>query len=68
MSIYTQLVEREQAKNPIRVGVIGAGQMGFGMIAQIASIPGMVVAGISDINMDNALKAKKAFDEKASLP
>ncbi len=68
MSIYTQLVEREQNKNPIRVGVIGAGQMGFGMIAQIASIPGMVVAGISDINMDNALKAKKAFDEKASLP
>lgn len=68
MSIYTQLLERERANNPIRVGVIGAGQMGFGMIAQIASIPGMVVAGISDINMENALKAKKAFDEKATLP
>ncbi|RDV40463.1 NAD(P)H-dependent oxidoreductase [Lacticaseibacillus paracasei] len=61
MTLYQQLLKREQENNPIKVGVIGAGQMGFGMIAQIAGIPGMVVTGISDINLENANKAKEAF-------
>ena len=29
MSIYTQLLEREQSNNPIRVGVIGAGPVSY---------------------------------------
>lgn len=61
MTIYQELLERERSNNPIRVGVIGAGQMGRGMISQIATIPGMVVTGISDIQLENAEKAKKAF-------
>jgi predicted homoserine dehydrogenase-like protein len=61
MSIYQQLLERERANEPIRVGVIGAGQMGFGMIAQISTIPGMTVAGISDINLDAAKRAEDYY-------
>lgn len=54
MTLYRQLLARENENNPIRVGVIGAGQMGFGMISQIAAIPGMSVVGISDIHVEAA--------------
>lgn len=65
MSIYQQLLKRQESHDPIKVGVIGAGQMGFGMISQIAQIPGMQVTGISDINLDNANHAKNAYLEKS---
>ncbi|MCM3728174.1 SAF domain-containing protein [Neobacillus cucumis] len=65
MSIYTQLLEREKANQPIRVGVIGAGQMGFGMIAQISTIPGMSVTGISDINIDAAQRAADYYNQNS---
>ena len=68
MTIYQQLNERELSNNPIRVGVIGAGQMGFGMISQIATIPGMVVTGISDIRLENAQRAKDAFLAASAKP
>ena len=61
MTIFNDLKMREKEGNPIKVGVIGAGQMGFGRISQISSIPGMIVAGISDIHLDNAQKAKDAY-------
>ncbi len=61
MTIYKQLLKREENDNPIRVGVIGAGQMGTGMIAQIATIPGMCVTGISDINLTAAQQAAKDY-------
>lgn len=62
MTVYGKLLEREQQGNPIRVGVIGAGQMGYGMIAQISQIPGMTVKGISDIREENALRAANAYN------
>lgn len=65
MTIYSQLLERENEQNPIKVGIIGAGQMGYGMVAQIAHIPGMIVVGISDINLENAEKARKAFNDSS---
>jgi len=68
MTLYQQLEEREAEGNPIKVGVIGAGQMGFGMISQIAGIPGMIVKGISDINLDNAKKAMDSFNANSKKP
>ncbi|WNS78656.1 SAF domain-containing protein [Domibacillus sp. DTU_2020_1001157_1_SI_ALB_TIR_016] len=65
MSIYQQLVEREKANQPIKVGVIGAGQMGFGMIGQISRIPGMSVTGISDINVEAAQRAADYYNAQA---
>ncbi|WP_456318418.1 NAD(P)H-dependent oxidoreductase [Priestia megaterium] len=65
MSIYQQLLERERANEPIKVGVIGAGQMGFGMIGQISRIPGMSVTGISDINVDAAQRAADYYNSQA---
>ncbi len=66
MTLYRQLLARENENNPIRVGVIGAGQMGFGMISQIAAIPGMSVVGISDIHVEAAQKAADAYNATAN--
>lgn len=62
MTLYQKMLAREEAGNPIKVGVVGAGQMGHGMIAQISTIPGMIVTAISDLNIDNANKAAEAFN------
>lgn len=62
MTLYGQLLEREENNEFIKVGVIGAGQMGFGMIAQISTIPGMAITGISDINPAAAQRAADAYN------
>lgn len=62
MTLYQKMQKRETDNNPIKVGVIGAGQMGYGMIAQISTIPGMIVTGISDLNIENANRAAEAFN------
>lgn len=67
MTIYRKLLKREKERAFIKVGVIGAGQMGFGMIAQIATIPGMSVNGISDIHIESAEKAAASYNASASL-
>ncbi|MFB5417558.1 NAD(P)H-dependent oxidoreductase [Enterococcus avium] len=66
MTLYGKLLEREQNGAPIKVGVIGAGQMGYGMVSQISTIPGMIVAGISDINLDAAKGAADAYNASAA--
>ena len=66
MTLYGKLLEREAQHNPIKVGVIGAGQMGTGMVAQISTIPGMEVRGISDIRLENAQKAAQAYNASAN--
>ena len=67
MTLYTKLLQREKDGHPIRVGVIGAGQMGFGMISQISTIPGMIVSGISDINLEAANRAAEAYKASSAL-
>ncbi|MBO1306432.1 NAD(P)-dependent oxidoreductase [Enterococcus sp. 669A] len=65
MTLYGKLLERERNNDPIKVGVIGAGQMGFGMVAQISTIPGMAVTGVSDIHIDAAKRAADAYNASA---
>ncbi len=62
MTLYGNLLELEKQGTPIRVGVIGAGQMGYGMVSQISTIPGMIVAGISDLNLKRAQIAADAYN------
>ncbi|MEX2804414.1 NAD(P)H-dependent oxidoreductase [Streptococcus sp. H31] len=68
MTLYGKLLEREAQHNPIKVGVIGAGQMGTGMVSQMSTIPGMEVRGISDIRLENAQKAAQAYNASANEP
>ncbi|AHY47757.1 putative homoserine dehydrogenase [Rubrobacter radiotolerans] len=57
--LHAKLRELERAGTPIRVGLVGAGQMGRGFIAQVANIPGMRVAGAADIDPKRAAEAFK---------
>ena len=54
------LAERERQGKPIRVGIIGAGKFGGGLVAQIAQMQGMVVAAIADIDLARARYAYAA--------
>lgn len=65
MSYNQRLKEREQLiGRPVRVGVVGAGQMGRGLIAQIARTPGMIVSAVADIDPSRAIDALAAIDIK----
>lgn len=50
----------ERAGAPIRVGLVGAGQMGRGFIAQVAGIPGIEVVLTADIEPGRAMEAFRA--------
>ncbi|WP_193104927.1 NAD(P)H-dependent oxidoreductase [Brachybacterium sp. FME24] len=56
---YTKGLLGRQAEvgHPVRVGVVGAGQMGSGLIAQIQRTPGMTVAAVADIVLEKAESA-----------
>lgn len=58
MSYSKRLQERERATGrPVRVGVVGAGQMGSGLVAQINRVPGLVMSAVADIDITRAEKA-----------
>lgn len=50
MSYTERLIARQnEFGRPIRVGLVGAGQMGLGFIAQVGRIAGMQVAAVADV-------------------
>ena len=53
----TQLAQRAEENNPIRVGIIGAGKFGAGLVAQLSQMQGMVASAIADINLKHAIGA-----------
>ena len=59
MTSYTdRLIERQKdVGRPVRVGVVGAGQMGRGLIATIERAQGMEVSVVADIATDRAVQA-----------
>jgi predicted homoserine dehydrogenase-like protein len=58
--VDTALRKRQEEKNPIRVGLIGAGFMGRGIAVQICrSVPGMELVAISNRTLSRAEKIYK---------
>jgi predicted homoserine dehydrogenase-like protein len=59
MTEYTsRLLNRQQELGrPVRVAMVGAGQMGSGLAAQIHRIPGLHVSVIADVAIDRAKDA-----------
>lgn len=55
--LHAQLLRRAAENRPIRVGVIGTGKFGAGLVAQVSQMRGMVIAAIADINLDRARHA-----------
>jgi predicted homoserine dehydrogenase-like protein len=61
MAYRERLVQRQRTTGqPIRVGLVGAGQMGRGFVAQVRRIAGMEVVAVADIDVQRATGALKA--------
>ena len=56
--IYEELLKLEEENKPLRPAIIGAGQMGRGLVSQTVKMKGIIPAVLADIQLD---KAKKAF-------
>ncbi len=54
MNLFSKLQKRAEDRNPIRVGVIGAGKFGSMFFAQALRLPGIHIVGIVDISPDRA--------------
>jgi predicted homoserine dehydrogenase-like protein len=52
-----KLAELEKSGKPIYAGIVGAGQMGRGMVGQMLSMKGMRPAVVVDVALDNARNA-----------
>ena len=59
MEIYERLLAMEAAGKAIRVGLVGCGQMGSGMVHVTHQMPGMETMAISDINPNLPLAVLK---------
>ncbi|HEY8678502.1 MAG TPA: NAD(P)-dependent oxidoreductase [Candidatus Dormibacteraeota bacterium] len=57
MSLGDRLEQRADEGNPVRVAVVGAGQMGTGLVIQMEHLRGFHVIGIADINAERARHA-----------
>ena len=59
------LAKRASENNPIRVGIIGTGKFGAGLVAQLSRMQGIEACAIADINLDHAKHAYTASDVPA---
>ena len=53
-TLKERLIEREQSTGHFRIGLIGAGQMGTGMISQMEKMYGLKVAAVADVQPTRA--------------
>ena len=51
------LAARGESGKPIRIGLVGSGEMGTDIVARVAHMPGIEIGAISELNMPNAVKA-----------
>lgn len=59
MELYEHLQKRQAAGNPIRVGLVGCGQMGSGLVHITNQMVGMDTLAISDIDPNRPLATLK---------
>lgn len=57
LGMNRKLKELEEKGTPIRTSIVGAGQMGKGMVSQMMSMKGMIPSVVVDIQPDNAMQA-----------
>ncbi|AMS44823.1 NAD(P)H-dependent oxidoreductase [Aminobacter aminovorans] len=65
VGLARDLAERGRSGKPIRIGLIGSGEMGTDIVARVAHMPGIEVGAISELNLPNAHRAVDiAYQEK----
>ena len=57
MGLRDRLEDLERRGTPIRVGLVGAGQMGRGFVAQVEDIPGIEVVAAADADLERTFGA-----------
>jgi predicted homoserine dehydrogenase-like protein len=57
VSLRNKLEALDREGAPIRIGLVGTGQMGRGFIAQVAGIPGMEVVAAADLDVGLTIEA-----------
>ncbi len=57
MTLLTRLAQRAADHQPVRVGLIGAGEMGTDIVTQIGLMPGITVAVIAETQLEQAWAA-----------
>lgn len=65
--IDSKLIKLQKAGTPIRVGLIGAGQMGTDIIAQVECMVGMEIDVVVDIKTETAVNAYKVAGYKGEV-
>lgn len=61
MEIYERLLQRAAEGRPIRVGLVGCGQMGSGLVHVMNQIQGMDMMAIADMDLSRPLSTLKAM-------
>lgn len=64
LNLADALAERERLGRPVRVGLIGAGQMGTDIVVQVAQMPGIEIVAVADIAPDRVSDAVAMTDRK----
>ena len=69
MSLHAKLQQRAQQRNPLRIGLIGAGKFGAMYLAQIPRTPGVHLVGIADLNPASArANLERDYPNRARKP
>lgn len=66
IGLHEELTARAEARRPVRIGLIGAGQMGTDVIAQVKMMKGIEVVIVADAHLDRARDAYRIglFDDE----
>jgi len=59
IGLNKELEQRHIQNNPVRIGLIGAGQMGIDVVAQTTKMKGVRVVIATDVHLD---RAKAAYE------
>ena len=57
LNMDKKLAQREAEGKIIRTGLVGAGQMGRGMVSQMVGMKGIMPAIVADIKIENVINA-----------
>ena len=66
MELVSKLRQRAAADDPIRIGIVGCGQMGSGLAHAINNIEGMRVAAIADLDPQRGLTTYREMGREAA--
>ena len=67
IGLNTELIERHKQGRPVRIGLIGAGQMGVDVVAEVTQMKGIDVVITSDIDLERAKNAYNIAGEESEV-